>query len=130
MAEILPFTARTPPSGTRHDPACSFGTPSQAPGVPAGDLGNDGWLEDDTSGGVGLGLVARLAAAPARTLAELAGMAEVLVARLAPEDGEDSGLCAAEVALLRSMLHDLRAVADDIGFALRGGSVLGSAAVE
>ena len=98
--------------------------------MPDGDLGDNGWPEDDAAGGIGLGLVARLAAAPARTLAELARKAEVLVARLAPEDGEDSGLCAAEVALLRSMLRDLRAVADDIGFALRGGGVLGSAAVE
>jgi hypothetical protein len=130
MAEILPFIARTPPSEARHDPACPFGAPSQAPGTPTGGLGDDGWLEDDTPGGVGLGLVARLAAAPARTLAELARKAEVLVARLAPEDGEDSGLCAAEVALLRSMLRDLRAVADDIGFALRGEGLLMAAATE
>ncbi|MBV1800443.1 hypothetical protein [Siccirubricoccus sp. G192] len=67
---------------------------------------------------------------PARTLAELARKAEVLVARLAPEGEEDSGLCAAEVALLRSMLHDLRAVADDIGFALRGEGLLMTAATE
>jgi hypothetical protein len=130
MAEILPFTARTLPSGARHDPACPFGAPSQAPGRPADDLGNDEWSEDDAPGGVGLGLVARLAAAPARTLAELARKAEVLVARLAPDDGEDSGLCAAEVALLRSMLRDLRAVADDIGFALRGEGLLTAAAIE
>jgi hypothetical protein len=130
MAEILPFIDRMPPCGTRHDPACPFGAPSQAPDTPAGDHGDGTWPEDDTPGGVGLGLVARLAAAPARTLAELARKAEVLVARLAPEDGEDTGLCAAEVALLRSMLRDLRAVADDISFALRGGGVLGSAGVE
>jgi hypothetical protein len=130
MAEILPFTTRTPSSGTRHDPACPFSASSQAPGAPAGDLGNDGWPEDDAPGSVGLGLVARLAAAPARTLAELARKAEVLVARLAPDDGEDTGLCAAEVALLRSVLRDLRAVADDIGFVLRGEGLLVTAATE
>jgi hypothetical protein len=34
------------------------------------------------------------------------------------------------VALLRSMLRDLRAVADDIGFALRGEGLLTAAAIE
>jgi len=129
MAEILPFIARTPPSGAPHDPACPD-APSLATDVPDGDLGDSGWPENDAPGGIGLGLVARLAAAPARTLAELARKAEVLVARLAPEDGEDSGLCAAEVALLRSMLRDLRAVADDVGFALRGEGLLMTAATE
>ena len=120
-------------------PACPFASgkhascpdaPSLATDVPDGDLGDSGWPEDDVSGGIGLGLVARLAAAPARTLAELARKAEVLVARLAPDDGTDAGLCAAEVALLRSMLRDLRAVADDIGLALRGEGLLMAAATE
>jgi hypothetical protein len=131
MAEILPFTTRTPPSGGLHNPACPFSAPSQAPGAPAADPGDDRWPEDDAPGGVGLGLVARLAAAPARTLADLARKAEVLVARLAPDDdGADAGLCAAEVALLRSMLCDLQAVASDIGFALRGTGLLTAAATE
>ncbi len=130
MAEILSFTTRPLTGRVPYDPACPGTTPSHPAYASTGDLDEDGGAEEDAPGGIRLGLVARLAAAPSRTLADLTHKAEVLVARLAPDDGAESGLCAAEVALLQSVLRDLRAVADDIGFVLRGAGRLTPAAAE
>jgi hypothetical protein len=65
-------------------------------------------------------MVASLAAAPSQSLAGLVTKVEVLVARLAPDDGTDAGLCLAEASLLRSVLRDLRAFVMDAVFAARG----------
>src|SRR3954467_794335 len=80
----------------------------------------DAWAGDDTSDGVSLEMVARLADAPSKTLDALSAKVEVLVARLAPDDDADTGLCAAEIRLLRSVLRDLRAFAADLTFAIQG----------
>ncbi len=101
MAEILPFPERTPPAPARLDD------------------GGEGWPEEDAPGGIGLGMVAALAAAPSRSLAELARKAETLVLRLLPGDGAEAGLCGAEAALLRSVARELRRAADDAASAMR-----------
>jgi hypothetical protein len=88
---------------------------------------DDDWSEEDASDGVSLGQVARLAGEPSPTLDALAGKVEVLVARLAPDDGADAGLCAAEIRLLRSVLRDLRAFAADLVFAAQGAGLRTSA---
>jgi len=124
------FPARPLPSGADRDHACPFSAPGWATDGPAGDPGDDEGPEHDAPGGISLGLVARLAAAPSRTIADLARKAEVLVARLASEDGVDAGLCAAEAALLRSVLRDLRAIADDLGFVACGAGLLVPAAAK
>ena len=64
--------------------------------------------------------MASLAAAPSQSLAGLVTKVEVLVARLAPDDGTDAGLCLAEASLLRSVLRDLRAFVTDAVFAAQG----------
>jgi hypothetical protein len=69
------------------------------------DPGMDTWFEDDTVATGSLETVASLAAAPSQLLAGLVTKVEVLVARLAPDDGTDVGLCLAEVSLLRSLMH-------------------------
>jgi hypothetical protein len=85
----------------------------------------DACPEEDAEDGVSLEAVARLAGAPSPTLNALAEKVEVLVARLAPEDGADAGLCAAEIRLLQSVLRDLRALAADLIFAVQGASLTG-----
>ena len=45
---------------------------------------------------------------------------EILVARLAPDDGTDAGLCLAEAGLLRAVLRDLQGFAMDAVFAVQG----------
>ena len=68
----------------------------------------------------GLATVANLAAAPSQSLAGLVTKVEVLVARLAPNDGTDTGLCLAEASLLQSVLCDLRAFVMDAVFTAQG----------
>jgi hypothetical protein len=75
---------------------------------------------DDTGDNGGLATVASLAAAPSQSLAGLVTKVEVLVARLAPDDGTDAGLCLAEASLLRSVLCDLRAFVMDAVFTAQG----------
>jgi hypothetical protein len=87
----------------------------------------DDWSEEDATDGVSLEIVASLAAEPSPTLDVLADKVEVLVARLAPDDGADAGLCAAEIRLLRSVLRDLRAFAADLVFAAQGAGLRTSA---
>ena len=83
----------------------------------------EAWLEDD-AGDVGdLDAVASLAAAPSQSLAGLVSKMQVLVARLAPDDGTDAGLCLAEASLLRSVLRDLRAFVMDAVFAAQGANL-------
>jgi len=69
-------------------------------------------------------MVASLAAAPSQSLAGLVTKVEVLVARLAPDDGTDAGLCIAEASLLWSVLRDLQAFVIGVSarnLALQGG---------
>ena len=80
----------------------------------------DAWFEDDTVATGSLEAVASLAAAPSQSLAGLVTKVEVLVARLAPDDGTDTGLCLSEASLLRSVLCDLRAFVMDAVFAAQG----------
>ena len=80
----------------------------------------EAWPEDDTGDNGDLEIVASLAAAPSQSLTVLVTKVEVLVARLAPDDGTDAGLCLAEVSLLRSVLRDLRAFVMDTVFAAQG----------
>jgi hypothetical protein len=81
------------------------------------DEEDDNWTDDSATGSVSLRLVAALAAAPSRTLAEVAHKVEILVLRLAPTDGTDGSLCDAEAALLRSVSREIRRVAEDATFA-------------
>jgi hypothetical protein len=74
-------------------------------------------LEDDTIATGSLETVASLAATRSQSLAVLVTKMEVLVGRLAPNDGTDAGLCLAEASLLRSVLRDLRAFVTDPVFA-------------
>ena len=80
----------------------------------------DAEVEDDTADDGGLETVAGLAAAPSQSLAALVTKMEVLVARLAPGDGTDAGLCLAEASLLQSVLRELRIFAMDAVFAVQG----------
>jgi hypothetical protein len=106
MAEILLFPSRTQPASGQLDER------------------DDNWTEDGATEGVSLRLVATLAAAPSRSLAELARKVEVLVLRLAPAIGTDGSLCDAEAALLRSVSRDIRRVAEDAAFATRNAGLL------
>jgi hypothetical protein len=112
MAEILRFPGRSLPASDHLED------------------GDDAWSEDHAPGGIGLGLVAELSVAPSRTIAELARKVEVLVLRLLPGDGADAGLCNAEAALLQSIWHEIRRVADDVAFAARGVGFLTPTAAE
>ena len=80
----------------------------------------EAWPEDDTEDNGDLEMIASLAAAPSQSLAGLVTKVEVLVARLAPDDGTDAGLCIAETNLLRSVLRELQAFVMDTVFAARG----------
>ena len=115
MADILLFpaerasTAAHPTNALRSPAAALAATPDA-----------EEWLEDN-AGDIGdLDAVASLAAAPSQSLAGLVTKVEVLVARLAPDDGTDAGLCLAEANLLRSVLRDVRAFVADAVFAAQG----------
>ena len=90
------------------------------------ETGIDTWFEDDAAAVGSLEMAASLAAAPPQSLAVLVTKMEVLVARLAPDDGTDAGLCRAEASLLRSVLRDLQAFAMDAVFAARGAGLWAS----
>ena len=118
MADILLFsTERTSAAAHRHD-----ALQPQAAALAAAPEA-EAWPEDDTGDNGDLETVAGLAAAPSQSLAGLVTKVEVLVARLAPDDGTDAGLCIAEASLLRSVLCDLRAFVADAVFAARGASL-------
>src|SRR3978361_2267981 len=80
----------------------------------------EAWPEDNARDNGDLEMVASLAAAPSQSLAGLVTKVEVLVGRLAPDDGTDAGLCIAEASLLRSVLRDLQASVINAVFAPRG----------
>ena len=84
------------------------------------------WWEDAAGDNGDLEAVVSLAAAPSQSLAVLATKMEMLVARLAPDDGTDTGLCIAEVNLLRSVQRDLRSFVTDAVFAAQGANLLAS----
>jgi hypothetical protein len=115
MADILPFPAtRASVAAHQYDaPQLQTEASVAAPGI-------DAWFDDDAVGTGSLELVASLAAAPSQSLVGLVTKVEVLVARLAPDDGTDAGLCLAETSLLRSVLRDLRAFVADAVFAAQG----------
>ena len=115
MADILPFPAQRVSAAAHRTDAPQFQTAALAAAPEA-----EAWPEDDTGNNGDLEMVASLAAAPAQSLAGLVAKVEVLVARLAPDDGTDAGLCLAEASLLRSVLRDLRAFVMDAVFAAQG----------
>jgi hypothetical protein len=115
MADILLFPAeRASTAAHRSD---SLRSPVAAL---AARFDAEAWSEDD-AGDIGdLDAVASLAAAPSQSLAGLVDKMQVLVARLAPDDGTEAGLCLAEANLLRSVLRDVRAFVADAVFAAQG----------
>ena len=115
MADILLFPVERALAAAHQDDA-----PHTQAAALAASLDVDAWPEDDTGDNGGLATVASLAAAPSQSLAGLVSKVEVLVARLAPDDGTDTGLCIAEASLLRSVLRDLRAFVADAVFAAQG----------
>ncbi|WP_165982924.1 hypothetical protein [Dankookia rubra] len=118
MADILLFPAERASAAAHQDDA-----PHTQAAVVAASLDADAWPEDDT-GDIGeLATVASLAASPSQSLAGLVSKVEVLVERLAPDDGSDAGLCLAEASLLRSVLRDLRAFVGDAVFAAQGAAL-------
>ena len=115
MADILLF-----PAGR-----ASAATPrTDAPQLQAATLAvvsdAEAWPRDDTEDNCGLEAVVSLAATPSESLAVTAAKLEILVARLAPDDGTDTGLCRAEASLLRSVLRDLQTFAMDAVLAAQG----------
>jgi hypothetical protein len=108
MADILSFPAQRGSAAAHRTDAPQLQTAALAAVLDA-----EAWPEDDTGDNGDLEMVASLAAAPSQSLAGLATKMEVLVARLAPNDGTDAGLCLAEASLLRSVLRDLRAFVTD-----------------
>ena len=115
MADILLFPAGRVVAAAHHTGAPQPQAEALSPYSDA-----DVWPEDDTDDSSGLEMMASLAAAPSQSLAVLATKMEMLVARLAPDDGTDAGLCIAEVSLLRSVLCDLRAFVMDAVFTAQG----------
>jgi hypothetical protein len=115
MADILLFPAERA-SAVAHQ----YDAPQLQAEASVADPGIDAWFDDDAVGTGSLETVASLAAAPSQSLAGLVTKVEVLVARLAPDDGTDAGLCIAEASLLRSVLRDLQAFVMDAVFAARG----------
>ena len=115
MADILLFPAERASTAAHHNDALRSQTVAvvatpEADASPEDDAGDNGSLE----------MVASLAAAPSQSLAGLVTKVEILVARLAPDDGTDAGLCLAEASLLRSVLRDLRTFVMDTVFAVQG----------
>ena len=115
MADILLFPAERASAAAHHNDALR----SQAAAVVATPEA-EAWPEDDTEDNGSLEMVASLAAAPSQSLAGLVDKMQVLVARLAPDDGTDAGLCLAEANLLRSVLRDLCAFVADAIFVAQG----------
>ena len=115
MADILLFPAERA-SAVAHQ----YDAPQLQTAALAAVLDAEAWPEDDAEDNGDLEMVASLAAAPSQSLAGLVTKVEVLVARLAPDDGTDAGLCLAETSLLRSVLRDLRAFVADAVFAAQG----------
>ena len=115
MADILSFPAQRGSGAAHHTDAPQLQTAALAAVLDA-----EAWPEDDTEDKGDLEMVASLAAAPSQSLAGLVTKVAVLVARLAPDDGTDAGLCIAEASLLRSVLRDLQAFVMDAVFAARG----------
>ena len=87
MADILLFPAERASAAAHHYDALR----SQAAAVVATPEA-EAWPEDDTGDNGSLEMVASLAAAPSQSLAGLVTKVEILVARLAPDDGTDAGL--------------------------------------
>ena len=118
MADILLFPAeRVFVAAHRTD------APQLQTAALAAVLDAEAWSEDDTEDNGDLEIVASLAAAPSQSLAVLVTKVEVLVGRLAPDDGTDAGLCLAEASLLRSVLCDVRAFVADAVFAVQGANL-------
>ena len=115
MADILLFPAERALAATHRSDA-----PQPKAEAPAAASDADAWTEDTTADHGDLETVASLAAVPSQSLAVLVTKMEVLVARLAPGDGTDAGLCLAEANLLQSVLRELRNFAMDAVFAARG----------
>ncbi|MFC7478116.1 hypothetical protein ACFQS7_27470 [Dankookia sp. GCM10030260] len=115
MANILLFPAERASAAAHQYDALQ----TQAEAL-AASLDADAWPEDDTGDIDELATVVNLAAAPSQSLAGLVTKVEILVARLAPDDGTDAGLCLAEASLLRSVLRDVRAFVADAVFAAQG----------
>ncbi|MFC7477496.1 hypothetical protein ACFQS7_24255 [Dankookia sp. GCM10030260] len=112
MADILLFPTGRALGAAHHPDVPQFQAVTHAavPDTEADDAGDTGDLE----------AVASLAAAPSQSLASLATKLEILVARLAPDDDPDAGLCMAEASLLRSVLRDLRIFVADAVCAAQG----------
>lgn len=113
MADILLFPAQRAVAQPSDAPQTQAAAPAAAPDA-------DAWSEDDVGDNGDLETVASLAAAPSQSLAALAAKMEMLVARLTPDDGTNTGLCLAEADLLRSALRDLQAFVRDAAFAAHG----------
>jgi hypothetical protein len=119
MADILLFPAKRALAAAHRIDA-----PQPRTEVLAAASAADVWTEDNTADNGDLEMVASLAAAPSQSLAGLVTKVEVLVARLAPDDGTDAGLCIAEASLLWSVLRDLQAFVIGVSarnLALQGG---------
>ena len=115
MADILLF-----PAGRASVAAHQYDAPQLQAAAFVAAPEAEAWPENDTEDNGDLEMVASLAAAPSQSLAGLVTKVEVLVARLAPDDGTDAGLCIAEASLLRSVLRELQAFVMDAVFAARG----------
>jgi hypothetical protein len=115
MADILLFPVERA-SAVAHQ----YDAPQLQTAALAAVLDAEAWPEDDAEDNGDLEMVASLAAAPSQSLAVLVTKVEVLVARLAPDDGTDAGLCLAEASLLQSVLCDLRAFVMDAVFTAQG----------
>ncbi|MFC7477515.1 hypothetical protein ACFQS7_24355 [Dankookia sp. GCM10030260] len=115
MADILLFPASRVAVAAHRPDAPQLQAAARA-AVPE----TEAWLEDGPGDNGDLVMVASLAAMPSHSLAALVTKMEVLVARLAPDDGTDAGLCVAEANLLRSVQRDLRTFAMDAVFAAQG----------
>ena len=125
MADILLFPVERA-SAAAHQ----YDAPHTRAAAFATSLDADAWPEDGTGDHGDLETVASLAAAPSQSLAGLVTKMEVLVARLAPDDGTDTGLCLAEASLLRSVLCDLRAFVMDAVFAAQGADLWSPVSIE
>ena len=88
MADILFFPAERASAAAHRTDA-----PQPQTELLAAASDADVWPEDDTADNVELEMVASLAASPSQSLDVLAAKMDVLVARLAPDDGTDAGLC-------------------------------------
>jgi hypothetical protein len=115
MADILFFPANRASAAALRDDAQQTRAVAHATAPDAA-----AWWEDAAGDNGDLETMVSLAAAPSQSLAVLVAKMEMLVTRLAPDDGNDTGLCIAEVNLLRSVLRDLRSFVSDAVFAAQG----------